>query len=92
MSFQLLAVAIRELFTATHLSKHHRSTWARSTGWLAAMGGLSLLVMATVYGPSLTYRLIAWVLYSYLLAFGLLQCDIGATMLYITSRSHSELS
>lgn len=91
MGFQLLAVAIGELFTASHLSKHHRASWARSAGWLAATGGLVLLVMATVYAPSLTYRLIGWVLYFYLLAFGLLQCSIGALMLYIIPRSHSEL-
>lgn len=92
MGFQLLAVAIGELFTASHLSKHHRSAWARSAGWLATIGGIFLLVMATVYGPSLTYRLIAWVLYFYLLAFGFLQCSIGAVMLYITPRSHAEPS
>ncbi|HEY1212312.1 MAG TPA: hypothetical protein VGE93_01645 [Bryobacteraceae bacterium] len=92
MGFQLLTIAIGELVTASHLSKHHHSTWARLTGWLAAVGGLLLIVLAASYAQALTYRLIAWVLYFYLLAFGLLQCGIGALMLYITPRSHPEIS
>jgi len=83
VSLQLGSMAISEFFVARHVSNRHGSRWLFSTALLATIASIGYLYAALHFGEQFSSRAIAWYLYGYLLSFGIAQCLIAASMLYM---------
>jgi hypothetical protein len=82
IAFQALCTAISEFLVARHAFTRGTSIWNYAASAIAFVAGVAYLLAATVAEPSLAPREIAWLVYGYLVAFGMAQCLTAARMLY----------
>jgi|UPI00047EB331 hypothetical protein len=82
IAFQALSTAIGEFIVARHASTHSTSLWNYAAAVVAFLFLIMYLLAATILGDRLSPREMAWLIYGYLGAFGLVQCLTAARMLY----------
>jgi hypothetical protein len=82
IALQALCAAIAEFTVGRHAFTRGTSIWNYAAAVVAFVAAISYLLAATVAQPSLDPRQIAWLVYGYLVAFGMAQCLTAARMLY----------
>ncbi len=89
VGFQALCAAIAEFVVARHASTKKASIWSYSASAVAFVCSLAYTVAAIAFGENLTPEKIAWLVYGYLVAFGMAQCLTAARMLYVDREASS---
>jgi len=82
IAFQALCTAIAEFIVARHASNKRVSLWNYAAAAVALLFTIMYSLAVIVFGELFTAREIAWLIYGYLLTFGLAQCLTAARMLY----------
>ncbi len=82
IALQALCAAIAEYVVGRHAFTRGTSIWNYAAAAIAFAAAVTYLLVATVPEPSLDPRQIAWLVYGYLIAFGMAQCLTAARMLY----------
>ncbi len=82
IAFQALCAAIAEYTVGRHAFTRGTSLWNYAAAGIALVAAMAYLSAATVAQPLLEPRQIAWLVYGYLVAFGMAQCLTAARMLY----------
>ncbi len=82
VGFQALGIAIAEFVVAKHGVAEPTTVWNYAASAIALLCGIAYLVPALLYGPDLQPRTIAFLVFGYLIAFGMAQCITAARMLY----------
>lgn len=86
-ALQVLATALLEFTVARHASSHTSSVWNYSAAAIALVCGASYWFIAVKYGLYLMPLEISWLIFGYLLAFGVAQCIASIRMLYLRDRN-----
>jgi hypothetical protein len=82
IAFQALFTAAAEFTVARHGFNSGASSWNFAAAGVAIFFFVAYALAATLLAHGLTPREIAWLIYGYLLAFGLAECLTAARMLY----------
>lgn len=86
ISFQAILTSVAEYIVARHAFTRATSSWNFTAAAVALLFFFAYGLAATVLLNSLTPRDITWLIYGYLLAFGLAECVTSARMLYADRR------
>lgn len=81
-ALQAGCAGIGELVVARHAGTHSISRWSNAAGVIALMASAACLVLVAGYSASLNPDRVSWLIYAYLVAFGVAQCMTAARMLY----------
>jgi uncharacterized membrane protein HdeD (DUF308 family) len=82
IAIQSLTTAIAEFLVARHAASHALSAWNYAASAVALLfSGIYFYIVATFAGQ-LEPQQITWLVFAYLLAFGVAQCITAARMLY----------
>jgi len=79
---QALCTALAESIVARHAFTRSISHWNYAAACVALLFAVAYSVAAAVLGENLSSREVAWLIYGYLVAFGMAQCLTAARMLY----------
>lgn len=82
IALQALCTAIAESIVARHAFTRSISHWNYAAACVAVLFTVAYCVAAAVLGEGLSSREVAWLIYGYLVAFGMAQCLTAARMLY----------
>jgi len=85
-ALQALGVAAGEFIVARHEPRHSISIWNYAGAAVAACFGTLYLVVRFAYVEHLTYRDVSWLIYGYLVAFGIAQCLTASRVIYADYR------
>ena len=87
---QALSSAIGELLVAKHSSAHAVSIWNHAASGVAFCASILYFVLRVGFASALTAREVSWLVYFYLVIFGVAQCITAARMLYEDRRFVTE--
>lgn len=79
---QALCVGVTEVMVARHTTSHAKTVWNYGAAVVAFCFGCGYLLLRFVFAAGLDSREICWLIYGYLLAFGLLQSLTALRMLF----------
>jgi len=82
IAIQALSTAIAEFIVARHSMTNFTSMWNFAAAGVAFLFGCAYLYAVFVLAVSMTPQEISWLVFGYLLAFGIAQCLTAARMLY----------
>ena len=77
-----LSSAVGESLVARHSSVHAVSIWNHAASGVAFCASIVYFVLRVSFASSLTSREVSWLVYVYLVVFGVAQCITAARMLY----------
>lgn len=81
-ALQATYAGVGELVVARHTGSHAISLWSNAAGVVALCVAAISFVLMLRFATSLDPEHITWLVYSYLVAFGIAQCTTAARMLY----------
>lgn len=82
IAVQAMVTAVAEFFAARHTTSHALSHWNYAAGAIALVfSGIYLYIVVALAGQ-LEPQQVTWLVFAYLLAFGIAQCITAARMLY----------
>lgn len=81
-ALQALGTGVGELTVARHAVKRSVSVWNYAAGVIAILAGVMYATLRIGYAAVLQQREISWLVYAYLVAFGIAQCLTAARMIY----------
>ena len=79
---QALSAGVGELMLAKHTAIRAESVWNYTAGLVAIVSGTLYAVLRIAFAALLNPREITWLVYAYLVAFGIAQCMTAARMIY----------
>jgi hypothetical protein len=82
IAFQALCVAIAEFVVARHAFPRSTSAWNYAAATVALVFVVVYALVGIYFRETLLPREIAWLIYGYLVAFGLAECLTASRMLY----------
>lgn len=82
IAFQALCVAIAEFVVARHAFPRGTSAWNYAAATVALVFVAAYTLVGIFFRETLLPREIAWLIYGYLVAFGLAECLTASRMLY----------
>ena len=82
IGIQALCVALAEFVVARHALTHGTSIWNYAAAFVALLFMAAYFIAAATSRESLAPREVAWLIFGYLVAFGMAQCLTAARMLY----------
>jgi hypothetical protein len=82
IAFQAFCTAVAEAIVARHAFTRTISHWNYAAAGVALLFLIAYSVAAAVFGERLSSRDVAWLIFGYLVAFGMAQCLTAARMLY----------
>jgi len=86
-ALQALGVAVGEFVVARHEHRRSISVWNYAGAAVALCFGVLYLLVRFEYLEHLTYRDVSWLIYAYLVAFGIAQCLTAARVIYADYRA-----
>lgn len=86
-ALQALGAGIGEIAIARRASTASTSTWNYAAGVIAVCVGIAYVTLRLEFAHALTARELSWLVYGYLVAFGIAQCLVAARMLYSNSEN-----
>jgi len=85
-AFQAACAGVGEMVVAKHARTHEISRWNYAAGAIALVSSIGYLTLLIGFANRLNSELISWLLYGYLIAFGIAQSITAARMLYADRR------
>ena len=79
---QALTTGVGELVVARHAATRSASVWNYAAGTIAIVAGIAYAIVRIGFAAYLQQREISWLVYAYLVAFGIAQCLTAARMIY----------
>jgi uncharacterized membrane protein HdeD (DUF308 family) len=79
---QALCAGIGEVSLARHSQAQSISRWNYAAASVAFLAGVAYMVVRLKFAETLNQNQISWLVYGYLVAFGIAQCMTAARMLY----------
>lgn len=84
-ALQALSAAVGELVAARHAMTRNTTIWDYTAALIALVAGVAYLSLRIYVAAGLTAREISWLVYGFLVAFGIAQCLTAARMIYAGS-------
>jgi uncharacterized membrane protein HdeD (DUF308 family) len=82
IAIQSLAAAVAEVIVARHSMTHATSMWNFASSGVALLFSCAYFYIAFAYRDRMLPQEITWLVYGYLVAFGIAQCLTAARMIY----------
>jgi len=89
-ALQAAYAGIGELVVARHSGSHAISRWSNSAGVVAIVAAIAYFILMLGFASQLDPQRISWLVYGYLVAFGIAQCITAARMLYADRQAFRE--
>jgi len=81
-ALQAVSTGIGEIVVARHAPTHAVSIWNYAAGAVALVAAIAYAVVRIGFAYALQQRQISWLVYAYLVAFGVALCLTAARMIY----------